>query len=170
MCAWDLCFQEGGWSGSHSFLWIGCGVTPFASPFWSHTSEESSPWPGFSSVSWIKPRYMSGQVPCSTDERKQQHGTGEVDLNLNFISELSKERNSRFLGPSASVFYSDFIGLSFSTWKQQKLTGLHKQKEYLLEGYGVAHRLERRADELVFRKGWSQSSPWSGEQEPLGEE
>ena len=102
---------------------------------------------------------MSGQVPCNTDQRKQQHGTGEVDLNLIFLGELSKERNSRFLGPSARVFYSDFIGLRFSTWKQQKLTGSHKQKEYLLEGYGVAHRLERRADELVFRKGWSQSSP-----------
>ena len=62
-------------------------------------------------------------------QTKENSNVKQVNLNLAFIGKLSKERNSGSLGPSAWVFYSDFIGLGFSAWKQEKLTSAHRNKK-----------------------------------------
>lgn len=71
-------------------------------------------------------------------------------------------------GPSARVFYSDFIGLRSPAWKQQKLTLHHTGKGGLVGRIEKAHRLQRGADEL--QKGREPEQPRARGQEPAGEE
>lgn len=48
--------------------------------------------------------------------------------------------------------------------------GSRRRKEGLLEGYGMARRLQGQADELLCRKDWRLSSLPSWGQESLGDE